>query len=96
MHGRGAVVGGNADDLRAVVTSLGQEVKVRNLRVGGVGPPAENQIREKVIVGRSLEYDLAEGLGGAAVAIADLGVHVEGRRVEQDAQACLARDLRTD
>jgi hypothetical protein len=91
VHARSAVVGGDAHDLRPLVARLRQEVGVGDLGVDRITAPDQDQVRVEVVVGGALEGDLPEGLAHAAVAVSDLGVHVEIGGVQQNREALVAR-----
>ena len=87
VDGRGVVVGGDAHHPGALVARLVDEVDVRDLRVGGIAAPDQDQVGVEEIVARARDGDLAEGGHGARVVVADLAVHVEHGRVEQETGA---------
>jgi hypothetical protein len=55
VDGGGVEVGRDADDLRAVVTGLGQEVYVGDLGVVRVRSPTHDHVGEEVVVRRAFE-----------------------------------------
>jgi hypothetical protein len=86
----GIVLRPDEDDLRALVARLREEVHIRNLRVERIATPDQDQVREEEVIARAIEGDLPEGLGESAAAIADLGIHVEARGVEQQGHGLLS------
>jgi len=69
---------------------------IRDLSVEWIAAPDEDDVGKEVVVGGALGDDLSEGDGGAGMAIADLGVHVERRAVEQKRQPHLPRGVRAE
>jgi len=87
VDGRGAVVRRDADDRGTLVAGLVDEVCVRDLGVGRIPAPDEDEVRVQEVVRRAREGDLAQRRHGTRVMIPDLAVHVEHGRVEDEARA---------
>ncbi len=88
---RGVVVGCDHDEGRPVVAGLAEEVEVRDLRVGGVAAPREDEVRVEEALGRARRSDAAVGHRRALLLVADLRVGVEHHAVDRLGEALRRR-----
>ncbi len=87
LGGRAVVVRADRNDLGAAIFRLGEEMRVGNLRVERIARPEQDQVGIEILVCRALEVDLAEGLEGATVTVADLAVLVDHHRLADTGDA---------
>ena len=74
---RRIVVGGDADEARPLVARLVDEVRVRNLGVGRIAAPDEDQVRIEQVVAGTGAGNFSQRRQGTRVMVAELRIEVE-------------------